>query len=86
MSSGAFDHVFDKTDDKPGGKAFRIIRMPTPSHYIGGGQPVLTRADLEHASCPACYRPMLEPAPPYCPKCVASGADERHRANRAAGW
>ena len=40
---------------------------------------IITKADLEHASCGACYRPLKEGF--YCQRCLASGAATRHRMN-----
>ena len=45
-----------------------------------GNTPMLTRAELDHRSCPACYRPTFVDG--YCRGCVESGAALRHRSHR----
>jgi hypothetical protein len=44
---------------------------------------VLSRADLEQPSCPACYRPGMNAG--YCRNCVDTGSATRHEINRRRG-
>jgi hypothetical protein len=68
------------------GKPFRINRLgPKPlidaaPQLATAGQ--ISRRDLEGEACRSCYRPLHVAG--YCPKCITSGAAERHHANRQA--
>lgn len=64
--------------DAPSGKVFSLNPMTgrTPTITNAGNTTMLTRAELDHPSCPSCYRPT---SGGYCASCVTGGHALRHR-------
>jgi hypothetical protein len=56
------------------------IRKPLQETHLVYQTAVLSKAELDQPSCPACYRPGLVRG--YCARCEESGAARRHRSHR----
>jgi hypothetical protein len=64
-------------------RTWSIRKGPNQNHMEAYSHTVLSHADLEQPSCPACYRPGA--AAGYCRNCVDTGSATRHEINRRRG-
>jgi hypothetical protein len=64
-------------------RTWSIRSGPNQNHMEAYSHTVLSHADLDQPSCPACYRPL--PGQGYCRSCVDTGSATRHEINRRRG-